>query len=301
VERLRLVLKSTKAFHEVHMAPYVQVLQAGVDLADAEQLLSQAENDLKTQIIQLNILVGLPPGQTVTYQGSLENIPLDFPMTEEQCLDHAYANRPDLIAARKNLAIAEKGVAIEAGRFYPTINLEGHYTTQDRDYDESAIDALGNEFDRDQQNDYWTMGVNLRWTLFESGKNYYGHHKAKQEVSRQEELVRALEDQIHSEVRTQFANMTEAKGRIGVTRKFVSAAQENFDLASKRFELQLGTTQEVLDAQERLTTAETERNGALFDYQQALANLCFAIGLRNDALSKVSQPVTNATEVMGKP
>lgn len=292
-QRLRVVLKSTQAYHDVDMAPYVEVLQAGVDLADAVQLLSKVENELKTQIIQLNILVGLPPGQSVRYEGKLDETVLDFPMTEEQCLVHARDNRPDLIAARKNRAVAEKAVAIEAGRFYPTVDLEGHYTTRDRKYDRNDVDVLGNEIDIDQQNDYWTMGVNLRWTLFESGKNYYSHQKAKREVYRQKELVRTLEDQIHSEVRVQFANMNEAKNRIAVTRKFLAAAQENFDLANKRFELQVGTTQEVLDAQERLTTAEVERVAALFDHQQALANLYFAIGMRNDALNGISHPVTD--------
>ena len=284
MERLRVVQKSAQAFHDVRMAPYVDVLQAEVDLADAEQLLIKAENDLKTQIIQLNILVGLPPGRTATYEGSLEKIPLDFPMTEEQCVAHALSNRPDLVAARKTVAIAEKAVGIEAGRFYPSVNLEGHYTTRDRNYDEPGV-VGGEEYDRDQQNDYWTVGVNLRWTLFESGKNYYAHDKARQELNRQKEIVRTLEDQVHTEVRTQFANMKDARGRIGVNRKFLAAARENFDLAAKRFELQVGTTQEVLDAQERLTRAETELNGALYDHQQALANLYYAVGMRNDALN----------------
>ena len=285
MQRLRLVLKVTRAFHEVNMAPYVHVLQAGVDLADATQQLSKAENELQTRIIQLNVLVGDSVGRTVTDQGDSGRILVDFPMTEEQCLKHALENRPDLIAARKNIEIAETEVAIEFGRFYPTVNIEGHYTSRDRQYDEFGISALGNAYDRSQQNDYWTVGVNLRLSLFESGRDYYTHRKAKREVDRQKEIVRTLEDRIHSEVRTQFASMQEAKGRIEVTLQFVLAAKENSDSAGKRFELQQGTLQEVLDAQGRLTRAETQRNESIYDYHQALANLYFSIGMRNDSLT----------------
>jgi len=59
VKRLENALEAAKSFHRVNMAPYIQVLEASVDLSDAKQRLSQAKSSLRTQTIKMNVLAGL--------------------------------------------------------------------------------------------------------------------------------------------------------------------------------------------------------------------------------------------------
>lgn len=288
VERLKQLLDVVNAYHRLEMAPYVQVLQSEVDLADAQQRLSRAENDLETETIQLNVLIGESPDAPTVFEGNLNDFPINFTLPLTDCLNHAFSHRPDLLAAQKNLHVAEKGVDIELGSFYPSVSVDAHYISKDRDYSEFGRDILGNEYDRDQLNEYWTVGLSLRWTFFESGRKFHSYNRAHHEVLKQKEVLRTIEDQIKSQVRTYYLRMDEAKRRIGVMRKATSAAQENFDRARKRYELQLATNQEVLEAQDRLTRSETELNQALVDYQVALANLYFTIGLKNPSLQPVA-------------
>ena len=284
VIRLENDLQAADAYHRVRMAPYIQVLQAGVDLADAKQRLSKAESLLRTQTIKMNILVGLPPDAPTAYEGELDTGLVEFPMSMSECLAHALLNRPDLLAAQVTQHIAEKDVEIIAGRYYPTVQLEGRYIIYDRDYDAFATDSLGLPYDRDQKNKYWSVGMSVRWNLFESGKTHYTESKSRNEVSRQKELIRLLDDQINSQVRTYFFTMQESRDRIDSTRKAITAAKENYQMARKRYRLQLAPNQEVLNAQERLSRAETNLNQALADYKLSLANLYFSMGVRNDSL-----------------
>jgi outer membrane protein len=69
-----------------------------------------------------------------------------------------------------------------------------------------------------------------------------------------------------------------------LTRKAIEAANENYQMASKRFQLHLAPNQEVLDALDRLSKAEANRNQALADYKLSLSNLYATMGLRNDTL-----------------
>ena len=280
VIRLENDLQAADAYHRVNMAPYIQVLQAGVDLADAKQRLSQARSSLRTQTIKLNILVGLQPDAPTLYEGELNTGLVVFPMAMSDCLAHALLNRPDLSAAQVNQLIAEKDVDIAAGRYYPTVQLEGHYILRDSDYDQLGPGSIN----RDQENQYWAIGLNMRWNFFESGKTYYSQNKSKNEVCKQKEVIRSLKDEINLQVRTFFLTMQESWGRIDSTRKAVTAAKENYQMARKRYRLQLAPNQEVLNAQERLSRAEANLNQALADYKLSLANLYFSMGVRNDSL-----------------
>jgi len=284
VNRLENDVKAAESFYRVDMAAYIQVLEANVDLSDAKQRLSQANSSLKTYTIRMNVLVGLPPDAPTIYHGELDTGLAELPMTMSECLDYALLNRPDLLAARLNQDIAEKDVKIVGGRYYPAVNLEGRYVIYERDYDNLARDSLGSSYDRDQENTYWIVGVNMRWNLFESGKTHYTYAKARNEVSRQKELIRSLENQIEYDTRTYFLTLRESRGRIDSTRKAVAAARENYEMARKRYRLQLAPNQEVLNAQERLSRAEANLNQALADYKLSLANLYYSMGVRNDSL-----------------
>ena len=227
VIRLENDLQAADAYHRVNMAPYIQVLQAGVDLADAKQRLSRARSSLRTQTIKLNVLVGLPPDAPTLYEGELNTGLVVFPMAMSDCLAHALLNRPDLSAAQVNQLIAEKDVDIAAGRYYPTVQLEGHYILRDSDYDQLGPGSIN----RDQENQYWAIGLNMRWNFFESGKTYYSQNKSKNEVYKQKEVIRSLKDEINLQVRTFFLTMQESWGRIDSTRKAVTRHRPTLRMA----------------------------------------------------------------------
>ena len=52
-------------------------------------------------------------------------------------------------------------------------------------------------------------------------------------------------------------------------------------MAVARYQAQVGTSTDVLDAQSRVSTAETNLTQALTDYQSALADIYVSMGNKN--------------------
>jgi outer membrane protein len=210
VKRLENNLMATEAYYRVNMAPYVQVLQATVDLGDAAQRLSQAKASLRTQTVKLNVLLGLPPDALVVYEGRLDTGLYVTPWQIPNCLAHALSNRPDLLAAQLSKRMAETDVAIIKGKYYPSVQMEAHMIKRDTDYDKLGRISASSFYDRDQENQYWQVGLSMRWNFFESGKTYYSHRKFLNEVSKQQETIMMLENDIHTKIRTFYLALQES-------------------------------------------------------------------------------------------
>ncbi len=295
VKRLEQNLEAARAFYDTNMATYAQVLQAEVDLADARQQLSQAQMSERSQTVKLNVLLGLSPDAEVFYEGRLENGLSIFQAEMEDCLKYALSNRPDLLAAQLGIRIAEKDVDKGRANYYPRIQLEGHYIDRDSDYDKLGISTTGT-YDRDQENRYWLVGLSVRWDFFKSGKNHYSLKTLKNEVEKQRQNLKLIEDSIHTEVRTNHMAMRESWSRIELTKKAIAAAEENYQMNKKQYQLQLASNQAVLNAQDRFARAEANYNQAMADYRLSLAKLYAAMGMRNDALDTATYSRQSAVD-----
>ncbi len=288
VERLKVNAQAARSFYKNEMAPYVQVLQAEVDLADAKQELSKAKNTVETEKVQLYNFLNLPAVKQTSFKGDLEQLDYKFTTAVARCLKTAFDNRPEIKVARKSLAMAEEEVDIALGQFSPKLQLSTNYHVRDTDYDDPGTGTrLGQtySYDRDEKYRYWSVAVQLKWPFFEGGKKYYQYTKSKQEVARLHKRLLASKNQVRAQVRTYYMTMLNAAERIDSTKKAIQEAEEGYRRSKKRYMTQMGSLQELLDAQIRLTRAEMNHNQALVDYQLALAKLYYAMGVRNYALN----------------
>ncbi len=289
VSRLEVNKASARAFFEKEMVPYVKVLEAEVDMADARQKLSQAQNTVEIQRERLNVLLGLPAQENIVYRGRLKEGASEFSGTLRSCLDCAYENRPEIRVVRKSLEIARKDEAIAQGELSPRVSVNADYYYRDNDYDEPGVLGDGETYDRDQRNSYWSGNIQLRWDFGLGGQQFYGIGKYAHEVSRLEQKALSVRNGITSEVRTNFLRIQETRGRIRSTMTALEAARESYARAKKRFELKMGTISELLDNQSRLTRAEANHTQAIADYQISLARLYNAMGKRNYSLKDQSE------------
>lgn len=278
VARLRSQLEVTQAFYDVGLKPKLDVLQAEVDLATAEQTLLSAKNDVDTQTARLNTLLGLPLDYGTNYTGELNYLP--FQRTLDDCLSRAYKNRPDLEIGRKSVEIAQKDAKIAAADFYPSVD-----ATYDYSQSGNSPEMRGSPYDRTGYTD-WSVGAKASWTFFESGKTFNAYREARENVAKIEAELANTRLDASFQVKQGLLNLQEAKDRIGVARKSVTAAQEGYRMAVARYQAQVGTNTDVLDAQSRLSEAETQLSTALADYQKALSGLYVAMGEKNTALSQ---------------
>ena len=272
--RLRSQLKVNTAFYEVGLRPKLDMLQAQVDVATAEQLLLTAENNEATLIAQLNTLLGKSVEADVRYVGELRYFPM--PLTLEECLERAGRHRPDLRIARQAVMLAEKDKVLAAVPYYPQVAADFNYIRQGED-----PLVHGGDYHTPSQ---WNAQVGMKWTFFEWGKTYYGEKQAEKNVSRLGQEYLNLENDASFEVKKSFLQIQAAEKRISAARQGLIAAKESYRMAVARYEAQVGTNTDVLDAQSKQTLSEASLHEALSDYERSVAELYGAMGQRNPEL-----------------
>lgn len=226
-------------------------LRTATSLAEAEQRLVAAENDLLLARMRLNLVAGGPEGGTLDIR---ETPQLAEPaLTQGDLLALARGTRSDLKVAEKSVQKGELAVKQVRNSYLPTLYARGGYQLNDRDM------PLGTD------KSSWNIGVNLRWELFDGTRR--SHEKVKAELA-QKEAAAILENE-RREVALQVTESTlhrrEAALRIESARAAVKDAEEGLRLVSLRFGNGLSSMVELMDAEaalnrSRATLVEVENN-----------------------------------------
>ncbi|NCD34949.1 MAG: TolC family protein [Spartobacteria bacterium] len=272
--RLREHLKVNNAFYAVGLRPKLDVLQAQVDVATAEQNLVSARNAVQTRIAHLNSLLGRNVDAPTVYDGNLEYRPML--LASEDCQHRAESNRPDLILAQQAVQLAEKDVSMAKVPYYPQVAADFNYV---REGEDPMVHGGNYHVPSD-----WNAQVGMKWKFFEWGKTYYEQKQAEKGVSRLEQEYLNLRNQAAFEVKQYYLAIKDAEERISAAKQALTAAKESLRMATARYEAQVGTNSDVLDALAAQTQSEANLTNALADYEVAVARLYVAMGVRNPAL-----------------
>ncbi len=277
VDRLASQLKVTQAYYDVGLQPRIDVLRAEVQLSDAENSLLQAENTRETQQARLNTLLNLPLDANVQYMGELTYMPT--PLDLETSLSVASKDRPDLRIARKAIEIAAKDLKIAQSSFYPQVSGSFNWSKMG---DHPDVD--GSDYARTESSEWYATGT-VSWELFSWGTTYYASQQAKQTIAQLKAAEANTWQEALYEIKSRHLSIAEAAKRIKVAQKTVTSAQEAYRMALARYQAQVGTNNDVLDAQADLSSAEASLTSAQGDYMIAIARLYNAVGEKNPGLT----------------
>ena len=116
------------------------------------------------------------------------------------------------------------------------------------------------------------------WDVFQWGTTYYADKQAGALVTKMRYALEDLKLNVGYEVKARFLAVREAEKRIAVSEKAVEQAKEAYNVAQTRYQEQVGTNFDVLDASSNLTIAEANLTGAKADYFVALSQLYVSMG-----------------------
>lgn len=277
LNRLQEQAKVTRAFYDVGLRPRLDVLQAEVDVTTAESLLIAAGNSLSTQHALLNTLLALPVAADTSYVGAL--VPVAFDMTLDECLELAYRNRPDMRIAAKSIEIAGKDVTRAESGLYPQVSASFNWATEGDHPEVSGSTLRPNGFSQ------WSTGVKAEWSVFEWGRTWYSGQQARQVEVQVKAQAADLRNQVAYDVQARLLALKDSSKRIAVATKGMAQAEEAYRVAVARYQAQVGTNTDVLDAQAKLTAAEASLTGARAEYLDALSKLWAAMGALKPSLT----------------
>lgn len=275
LQQLESHLKVARSFYDAGVKPKLDVLQAEVDVFTAEQELLTAQNHVDTQEVKLNTLLDVSYNATLNYAGQLSYRP--FSPALEDCMQKAFKKRPDLKIAQKSVAIAEQQTKQAKSAFYPRVDLKIDHL---RYGDEPSVSGFSEQSTMAPEHE-WKVGGQLKWQLYDSGETYYNYRQKRHNIARLKAEHKNLQRNAALAVKSAYLKLNQSAASIRVARKGVQEANEGYRMALKRYQAQVGTSTDVLDAQTRLTRSKGELNTALANYQLAKAQLYQAMGLEN--------------------
>jgi outer membrane protein TolC len=266
---------------EVHSGNRARVdagVLAAVELLDSEFGVAQREVDLLTA--QRNVRDASDRLRaTIQYPLGAELVPTD-PMTvepvessEEQAMETALRNRPDLRIARVSLATQEFNARVAKNTALPSLALTGSagLTALRSAYDDALSDLA------EAKTPFWSAGISFAYPL--------GNDAAQADLaaarlrSRQAEAtIRSLEETIRLDVRTAIRALETSALQVDAAQKGVTLAEARVDSFVKRQKVGLAVTKDILQAEADLTAARETLTSARADFQGAVTRLWTSTG-----------------------
>lgn len=268
------LLKLATDKHDAGTATGVDVLRAQVQLANDQQALLVAQNELKQALLILSRQMGVSPGAHLELAEPLKYRALEQPHADA-LLPAALRARADYLSlAKQRESLLEQQRANRA-RYYPKISVNGNFGGLGRSI--GGMEATGliqgqvdfTVFDRDREGE--TMQVASR-------------------IKRVDAQIADLQRGVDQEIRQALLDLGSATQQVDVARQGQELARRELTLSQDRF--QNGTTNniEVVTAQDALSRAQENYIEAVTRHVDAKFALARALG---DTEKNIQQFVGN--------
>jgi len=256
-------------FYKVGLSPLNDLLQSQVQLANAKQQLTSAQNNLEIARTQFNTVLRRPVNTPVLLVDELDYS--SFQESLDSCLDTAQKNRLEVQVAELDIEVAEKQVKLTEKDYFPSVNLTGAYARTGDDWD-----AHGGEGISDSAG--WNVQATASWDFWQWGRTGYGRKEKLARLSQSKYRKAEVLDSINLEVKQAYLRTKEAEQNIVTIEKAVEQAKENLRITEEQYKEQVATQTDVLIAQTLLTQTMTNYYNALYDFKIAHAVLLRALG-----------------------
>jgi outer membrane protein len=263
VKARQLVVDQVSALATSGLKSGLDLSFAKVNLAEAQLLLLQAQNDQQGGFATLAAALGSPQAQT--YDLTDEAVPPAPPANSAAVVAQALRDRPDVAAERYSHESAAKFADAERALWFPTVAAV-------------AVAGVAPYRQAGLNDQYSAVGVNVNVPLFNGGLFSARHAAASFRALAQEQQVHALENRVSRDVRLALLDAQTGFQRLDLTNQLLAQAAEALDLATSRYDLGLSSIVELTQAQLNKTRAEIAQASARYDYESQMAALRFQMG-----------------------
>ena len=245
------------------------LMEAEVRYADAQEDWIHAQNAAQLARATFSLLVSQPIETLFEIEDILTFEPL-LPCKIDDYVRRALNRRLELKAIDLNLRAVGLGKKINQSAYYPNISVRADYIREG-----DGPEVNGSDFHKDE---YWNASATLTWNFWQWGKVSY-RIREKQSFQKQIKQTRVTEiNRITLEIKETVLLLEHAEMKIPITIKALKLAEENLRIQRKRYEMQISTSSEFIDAQYLLSEAQAHYYNALYDHNLAKAKLIRALG-----------------------
>lgn len=273
---------------EVGVLPPVAVKESEAEAARRDAEVIVAENALFQASRVLQQLVYLP-GFNEWLPRPIE--PVERPSTEgvrfdaDRILRSAVAERSEIRAARLNVEANEMNVALADNQLMPKLDAFGSYGVNSLSGDPTrATDPLnfrsiyggtyGDALGRLLSNNFYSYGGGVRLEIpIGNAAAVAQSQRSRVQRARAEALYRQRVSEVTLDVGQSLGDVASNMKRVEATRVARELAEENLRNQTRRYEVGMVTTTDLLKFQNEVTNARLNENLALIDYNDSLTEL----------------------------
>jgi outer membrane protein len=266
VKDRRLVSDQVTEMEKNKLKSGLDVSFANVDLAQAQLLLVQAQNDLQASYAELSAALGLADQKT--FQLADQPVPSAPPGDLSVLIAEAMRDRPEIISQQLDVSSAQSYATAERDLWLPTISAVGVAGLTPY-----RVEELGSR--------YAAAGFNLNIPIFNGRQFNALHAEAIAESNARQQFLRDLQDAVVRDVRKAWLNTFSGYQRLALTQQLLDQANQALDLAQQRYKLGLSSIIELSQAQLNATQAQISQASAKYDYAAEISALNFEIGLNH--------------------
>lgn len=227
----------------------------------------------------LNILMQRPAVEETRVVDDFAYTPK--PVEWEVLLDQTKNRRPELKQAELDSQRAAKEITVAQAEYFPSVTVSATYEKQGDTPGADSYPYGASEIKSAQAVASWKL-----WAWGQSRDRVamaeHRHLKAREEANR-------VQDSIIIQLREAFLNLEETRENIGVTEKAIAQAEENYRINESRYQAQVSSSTDLLDAQTLLVKAKTNYWNAVYDYNIASATVDWASGVTEASDERAGQ------------
>lgn len=258
VERLSAHRRSAEKQLEVGEVTKTALLRAEAELSNAQANLIRAKNAVMEAKDQLALLARIKGSYTLKNPAAISFLE----HSESALIERSHQNRLELKEKRIQIDQALEGIDFARGSFLPTLSLDLQYRWLDQDPSSSFLIS----------NDRLAI-LKFEMPIFEGGIHTAEMAQARSRLRKFQLEKKRQQDEIASRVRRAKRDLNSLTSELKHLEAQVRFAREAFSLASRQFEVGLGTNIEVLDANAALLDAERKHSNAIYDREIAILQL----------------------------
>jgi len=271
VVQAELHVVDTKNFLTNGLATNSDLLKLEVQNSNAKLQQLEAYNNIDLARVSFNKVLGLPlESQTEPDDETLSREVIEFDLTS--LINEATESRYELKALDYRIKSASENINAARSSYYPNVSVFGNAYYANPNL---RIQPPHNKFDAT-----WDLGVQLSWDIWNWGNTSSQVTQAEQIMVQNKLNYEQIKESIELEVNQNFLNVNYLKERIDVINKTIEQASENYRVTKEKYNQQLATSTELVDAETSLFQAQTNYTNALIDHKIALLKLYKAVGRR---------------------
>ena len=247
-------------------AGQVNVNRAQVSLANEQPALLDARANVRTAYATLAQLLGVPYATGATeapfrVRGALEVHP--FPLAEEECIQRALDNRPEMEARKLALDVLKSQIVAEQAATRPQVSAFAAYDL----YSEPVIATTKDSFSG------YTVGVSASWAIFDGFATLGRVRGLRAQQGQAAAQLLAERLQVETDVRVAFDQLRTAQATLQPQAQNIALANETLNLTTRNADAGLGTQLDVLQTRVDLTRAQTLELTGRLAYNLAVSRL----------------------------